>query len=200
MTALVCGGLWTAWTFHKLQRVRAAQFAIEKSRIDQEEGTERLLSRQPQPAIDIKVTETGPLTKASEHYLSITITVTNQGQLNFDMTFDESTLTVTRMVLESKRIPSVKEIRRMRPVFFQPGTDVMAPLVSRVFRVGARRQIAFAVPITEPGWYFIQFYALYIEVPFSSGMSFPEPREAIAALEQTMYFATWKLSEPTNSD
>ena len=50
MVGLVAGGLWAAWTFHKLQRVRAAELennarltAIQKSSMEQEELRTRLL-------------------------------------------------------------------------------------------------------------------------------------------------------------
>jgi len=52
MVGLVASGLWAVWTFHKLQRVRAAELddnqkltAIQKSRIEQEEPYDATPSR-----------------------------------------------------------------------------------------------------------------------------------------------------------
>jgi len=63
MVGLVAGGLWAAWTFQKLQRVRAAELALQKSSIEQEELRTRLLRQQPQLDIQIDVAEMAPLTE-----------------------------------------------------------------------------------------------------------------------------------------
>src|SRR5215470_12122294 len=85
IVGLVAGGLWAAWTFHKLQRVRAAELenrarltAIQKSATEQEELRTRLLRQQPQLDIQLNVSEAGPVTETCKSSLCVTVTLENQ--------------------------------------------------------------------------------------------------------------------------
>src|SRR5690242_12581657 len=91
MVGLVVAGLWAAWTFHKLQRVRAAVLeneekltAIQKSRAEHEELRTQLLRQQPQLAIKLDITETGFLTEKGKNFLCITAVLKNEGEQNFE--------------------------------------------------------------------------------------------------------------------
>ncbi len=204
VVGLVAGGLWTAWTFHKLQKVRAAEVEnnrmlaeIQKSRLEQQEMRTRLLRQQPQFAIELKVVETVRLTGTPKDCLGVTVTLKNEGDQNMWVQFDDSTLIVGRIVFEKNGKQTIKELHRFEPWYFIHGSDTPHPLSERGFRVGARRQLAFAVPITEPGAYFVQFYAVYAKVPFEGEkVSRKAPaEEPIAAIEQTIHFATGTPSE-----
>jgi hypothetical protein len=76
IVGLAVGGLWAAWTFHKLQRIRAAELennarliSIQKTTLEQEEIRARLLRQQPQLDIQLEVTERVLVTETHQSYL-----------------------------------------------------------------------------------------------------------------------------------
>src|SRR5438046_5033025 len=105
MAGVVAGGLWAAWTFQKLQKVRAAELEnnqklteIQKLRTEQEELRMRLLRQQPQLAMDLHVTETASPIASYKSFLCITVTLNNEGEQNLDVQFGSSALTIGRTV------------------------------------------------------------------------------------------------------
>src|SRR5205823_5038677 len=85
MIGLVAAGLWAAWTFHKLQRVRAAELqnqatltTMEKTRAEQEELRTRLLRQQPQLAVQLNVTEIASATETYQSVLCVTVILKNE--------------------------------------------------------------------------------------------------------------------------
>jgi hypothetical protein len=200
---LVAGGLWTAWTFHRLQRTRAAEVEnnrqlaeIQRSQLEQQELRTRLLRQQPQPAIDLSISE-APHAASPNHCLRVTVTVKNEGDQNLDVHFDRSTLIVGRIVLGSDGGQTIRELHRSGPWYFTNDSDEPQALSNRVFRVGQRRQLAFAVPIRRPGVYFVQFYAVYSRVPFDGEDAPSEAPSPVAAIEQTIHFTTGNPIEST---
>jgi hypothetical protein len=206
MVGLVFGGLWAVWTFHKLQRVRAAELennqkltAIQKSHIEQEELRMRLLRQQPQLAIQLNVAETASLTETCKGFLYVTVILKNEGEQNLRVDFDPSALTVGRMVFEKNGGQTI-DVHRFGPSYFSPDSDEPQFFPSRILRVGQKRQMALAVlPITEPGGYIVQFHAVYGKMPFDGEEPSREGPFLIDAIEQTVYFATGKPDEPTST-
>lgn len=197
LVALIGGGLWAAWTFHKLQKVRAAELenneklaAIQKSHIEQEELRTRLLRQQPQLAVQLHVTETGFPTETYRSLLCVTVILKNEGEQNLRIKFAPATLMVGRMVIDQKPKQTM-EVRRFGPSYFVPASDDPQFLHERILRVGQQRQMVLAaIPITEPGCYVIQFDALYGKIPFDGQESSDHDPMLINAMEQTVYFAT----------
>jgi hypothetical protein len=203
MVGLVAGGLWAAWTFHKLQRVRAAELennakltAIQKSSIEQEELRTRLLRQQPQLDIQLNVAETAPLTETYKSSLCVTAILKNEGEQNLEVDFLPSALTVGRIVFNKNGMQAL-DVHRFGPFYFEyisddsPLSDEPQFMGPRRLRVGQKRQIALAVlPIQVPGAYIVQFHAVYRKVPFDGEEPFSEVPVEINAIEQTFYFAT----------
>jgi hypothetical protein len=129
MVGLVSGGLWAAWTFHQLQRIRAAELennqklaAIQKSRIEQEELRMRILRQQPQLAIQLNVSESASLMEAYMSFLCITVILKNEGDQNLQIDFDPSALTVGRIIFEKDGRQTIA-VHRIRPSYFAPDSD-----------------------------------------------------------------------------
>ena len=143
MAALAVGGLWAAWTFHKLQRVRAAEIdnkvklaGIDKSRIEQEELRTRLLRQQPQLAVEFNVAETASLPETSKGFLCVTVTLKNEGEQNLEVAFDDSALTVGRIVFEKNGRQTIRDVHRSGPWYFAPNSNKPEALPSRILRAG----------------------------------------------------------------
>jgi hypothetical protein len=206
MVGLVAGGLWVAWTFHKLQKVRAAELennqrltAIQKSRVEQEEIGTRLLRQQPQLAIQLNVTETVSPTETCKSFLCVTVVLKNEGERNLQIDFDTSALTVGRRVFEKDGKVTI-DVKRYGPSYFTPDNNAPQFLPSRILRAGQQRQMAFAIlPVTEPGGYIVQFNALYYKIPFEGEEPSAEAPFIIDAMEQTIYFATGKPHKPAST-
>jgi hypothetical protein len=86
LAGLAAAGLWAAYTFHKLQRVRAAELennhklaAIRTSRMEADEREARLLGQQPQLAIQLNVTEKVLPGKRGGSFLCATAILKNEG-------------------------------------------------------------------------------------------------------------------------
>lgn len=206
MVGLVAAGLWAAWTFHELKKVRAAELdnnqklaAIQKSRIEQEELRMRLLRQQPQLAIQLNVTETASPTEKCKSYLCVTVILKNEGEQNLQVEFDPSALTVGRIVFEKNGEQTIN-VHRFGPSYFVAGSDEPQFFPDRILRAGQKRQMALAVlPITEPGGYLVQFHAVYSRVPFDGEKRSHEAPFPIDAIEQTIYFATGKSNETAST-
>jgi hypothetical protein len=210
IVGLVTGGLWAAWTFHKLQRVRAAELenrarltAIQRSTIEQEELRTRLLRQQPQLDIQLDVSETGPVTETCKSSLFVTVIVENQGQQNLEVDFLPSALTVARMIFDNNEIATL-DIRRFGPSYFAvigngPPSNEPQMMTQRRLRVGQKRKMALAVlPIHAPGAYVVQFHAVYRKMPFDGEEPFRDAPVQINAIEQKFFYATGRPAEYTS--
>ena len=202
---LVVGGLWVAWTFHKLQRARAAEIdnslkliQTQKQRIEQDEVRTRLLRQQPQLAIRIKAVEMAPFAEDGKSFLGITVVLKNEGEQNLRVDFDASALTVGRIVLTRSGRQKMEAIDRFGPSYLIPESDVPQLFPYRILRAGQARQMALAVlPVTESAAYLIQFHAVYGKVPFDGQTSSSEKPFLIDAMEQTFWMPTRKQGAPS---
>jgi hypothetical protein len=194
MIGLVAGGLWTAWTFHKLQKVRAAEVEndrqlaeIQKSRLEQQEVSTRLLGQQPQLAVELAVVERQLPAAQPQACLHITINLKNEGSQNLLIQFDDSALTVGHLILARNGERKLRELQRSGPMYVPVNSDEPEAITERLLRVGQRRQLAFAVPIAKPGAYFIQFSGVYVRCSFD-GEETHDTGNPIYAVEQAIVF------------
>jgi hypothetical protein len=205
---LVAGGLWAAWTFQKLQKARAAELEnnrrlteIQKSHMEQEESRTRMLRQQPQLAIQLDVAETASQLQSCKSVLCITVSLKNEGDQNLMVVFNNSTLTIRRIVLGKDGNLTMGALTRCAPFFYVPGSDEPQMLPERVFRIGQQRKMVLAiVPVIEPEGYFIQFHAVYHRIPFDGEKPSGEEPTPINAIEQTFYLATGKAEGAASID
>jgi hypothetical protein len=197
LLGLLVAAFWVAWTFHKLQRVRAAQLenearlaALEKIRLEQEELTAKRLRQQPQLAIQLEIVEVGTPTETYRSLLCISVVLKNEGEQNLRIEFQPATLTVGRVVVQGEPELTMG-VRRFAPSYFVDGSDDPQFLQERILRVGQQRRMALAVmPVTEPGCYIVQFDALYERIPFDGEAPAADVVGVpISAVEQAFVFA-----------
>lgn len=186
---LVVGGLWAVLTFYLLQSKRTAE-------LDNALKLKKLLRQQPVLAIEIRVMESGWDVERSKGFLVVFVVLKNEGDQNMDLLFDKATLTVGRLALENSGSQTIKHQQRYPHVHMVPGSNKLEPIDTRVFRAGQKRQLAFSVPISEAGGYFIEFHTVYQRRDFE-GEEAPKnaPQQEpiqIDAVEQTIFFATGK--------
>jgi hypothetical protein len=204
MIGLVAGGLWAAWSFHKLQRARGAELEnrqklinIQTSQIEQENLRLQRVRQQPQLAIALSVTETPPLADTSTRFLCVTVTLTNEGEQNTNVVFDDSALTVGRAGKST-----ITDVHRYAPCYFEPHNDKPQAFHERVIKVGQKRQMTLTAPVTEPGLYILQFQAIYFKIPFddeAKSLKYKVPKDAINAIEQTSYILADKSDASPNA-
>lgn len=201
MVTVVVAGFWAAWTFHKLEKVRAAELQnrrteadIQKSRVDQQEGMTRLLRQQPQLAIDFDVTETPANAGTYKSFLGVCVTVKNEGEQNLNIEFGLSPLTVCRKIFRKNGEETFEIQTFSAPVFLAGQEDVFR---ERILRAGQKRRMALAVlGVTEPGAYLLQFRVAYYRFPFDGeNRETADKGTVIHAIEQTIYFAKGKSAE-----
>jgi hypothetical protein len=192
LAALVSGGFWTVYTFYKLQKVRTENLNIEQSVLKLQESKQQLLRKQPLLSIDLKATEVGALSAALGNCLLVTAILKNEGEQNLEMTFADSVLIAGRINFGKHKDQTFQVVQRCKAVYFADQGDETAVIPERVFRIGQRRQMEFVVPVTEPGFYLIQFQAIYYRRPFEGERKPVKNPEQILALEQIVCAANGK--------
>jgi hypothetical protein len=200
LVALLVGGFWAVWTFHKLQKVQAAELgnrqtrvAIRKSRIEHQELRIRLLRQQPQLAVELNISETAAAIANYKSFLCVSVTLKNEGEQNLNVIFGPNPLTVGRILFQNDGKRSL-EIQKLGASLFVDKHE--EPVRERMLRVGQKRQMALTIiPIAEPSAYIFQFEAIYNRRPFDDENS-SERGMDVAAIEQAFYFAT---ASPTPS-
>jgi hypothetical protein len=195
---LVVAGLWTAWTFHRLQKERAAEIANNKQLAETEQAASanaetmrKLASQQPVMKIDLQVSEHGIATEKSDLGLSVQAHIKNEGQQDFVLQFDDIALTVARVEPSFGERPMLKDVKHFGAWYFNENGK-FEQIETRRFRAGSARHLALATFPVSKGVYFIQFQASYYQVPFveeppRDGQSKSEAR---GAYEQMFYFVS----------
>lgn len=207
VAGLVIGGLWVAWTFHKLQRARAAEIdnnlkliQTQKERIEHDEARSRLLRLQPQLAIRIDAVELAPFASNGKSFLGVTVILKNEGEQNLKVDFDSSALTVGRIVFTKAGGQKLQDVHRFGPSYLVPESDEPHMLSYRILRAGQARQMALAVlPVTGSAAYLIQFHAVYGRIPFDGQTSSDEKPFLIDAMEQRFWMLTEKQRASSGS-
>jgi hypothetical protein len=186
--AIIIGGFWTLYKFNALQEKRTVE-------LDNRLKLEDLLSHQPNLTMNIKVEEIPWKEGTFCSFLSVLVTIKNEGDQNAYVGFRKGALTVGRIIQDKSGHVSVREVRLFPTFVFREDSSKLEPLILkgslpdndrnksaedvRIFRAGQERQIAFAVPITELGGYFIQFSCIYKRRPFDAEMNQDEETESL---------------------
>jgi hypothetical protein len=195
-------GLWAAWTFQKLQRVRAAELEnnqrlsqIRTTQIEHQEVRVRLLRQQPQLAVRLNVTEEASPTDAYKSLLCVSVTLKNEGEQNLRIYFDKSALTVATIGFDKDDRQVIGRAKRYPAPYFKTGEDEPQIFSERIFRAGQMRQLTLAVlPVKEPAVYMLQFHALYEREPYDGEKASRQDTTQIDAIEQTFCVAAGERS------
>lgn len=203
---LVIAGLWTAWTFHRLQKVRDANLTIAVKE-------KQLLGAQPQLGVQLNALELPSPVEQHSSVLSITVTLSNLGTQNLLVRFRKHTLSIAKVELSKVGPQSIDTAQAFGPLYFDEDNGKPKHLPFRIMRVGQVRKTVLAnIPVDEPCAYLIQFYASYWRVPFDGesaskgdksltkaekdgGPPDPEGGHVIQAIEQIFYVVTGKPAE-----
>jgi hypothetical protein len=166
VVGLVGAGVWAAWTFHRLQRTRAAEIAInkelaetERASIGNAEARRNLISQQPVMNIELHVSEHALATKKCELALCVEANIRNEGKQDFKLSFDAFALTVARVEPSVDERPVLKNVKHFGAWYFKNSGE-FEPIGDRRFRVGSARRLALATLPVSKGVYLIQFLAL----------------------------------------
>jgi hypothetical protein len=188
---LVGGALWTAWTFHKLQKVRSEELQIQKGELEYQEAARKLrATKQAHMSVDIKIEDAAAPKSIASRFLYITALLKNEGGQNLDVQFRESTLTVARVDFARNGEQTMSVLHRTSPVVFHD-SDVPEAVTQRPLRVGQRRQFAFVVPIDQPGAFFVQFRAWFANRPFEDETNESKDISKYSSVfEQAVHFIT----------
>lgn len=171
--AIVAAGLWAAWTFHKLQAIRAAEAdianslrAADKSAAETRELERRLLGQQPD--LDVAFSEVAQhgVPDGEGRYLAVTVTLRNRGTRNLTVDFDRAALTVARYDVTQRRLDHMLDVYRTGPKYLDERGTVLSDIPYRILRVGQERQMVFLAPVPHPGLHLVQFRGLYSVIPF----------------------------------
>jgi hypothetical protein len=190
--AIAVGGLWAAWTFHKLQSVRAADADINNKLTEARESERRLLSQQPNLDITFSEIMEQDLPNAEGGSLIVSVEIRNSGLRNLEVLFDQATLGVGRFQIDDAPTTRIVNVHRTGPYYLGPEGDQLWEMPYRIFRAGQHRNCFFLSPVSEPGLYLVQFQAVYRALPFE-GEQLPEVEaESIIALEQRIVSITGK--------
>lgn len=205
IAGLVGGALWTAWTFHKLQKIRSEELGIkhklaeiQQMEMDHQEARLRLgATKQAHMSVDIKIDDAAAPKSVGRRFLYITAVLKNEGGQNLDVQFRESTLTVAHVVFAENGEQALSVLHRAGPIVFR-NSDIPEPVSQRLLQVGQRRQLAFVVPIHQPGAYFVQFRAWFANRPFLDETTESQDASTYGAVfEQAVHFIT---DEPEKVD
>jgi hypothetical protein len=192
---LLISGLWAAWTFQRLQRVRAAKLEIDEkssrirtSRLEQQASRTKLSAQQPQLSVNLMITEDRSPSSEYKSLLCVTVAMTNHGEQNLEALFEPSALTIATISFRTDETSSMKVVLRTCPIYISADTDDPQVMRTRVFRSGQTRKMGIAVlPVTELSTYFIQFQVIYHKIPFD-GENPPRANPVyINAIEQAFY-------------
>jgi hypothetical protein len=179
-----------------VQSTRAAEVEIrrdilegEKSSSEIAESQRRLISQQP--SLEIEFAEV-----AEHHFpgegvrLGVSVNLRNSGLRNLSVAFDRSSFSVGRLDPGDERAKKLLDIYRAAPQYLPPGTSKLAQMPNRVFRAGQQRQLTFVAPAEKPGWYFVQFDAVYAAMPFEGEQDFDQESWIVQAVQQLVVAVT----------
>jgi hypothetical protein len=189
-------GRWIAWTFHKLQSVRAAETKIQndlraadKSTVEIREAERRLLSQQPN--LEIAFTEVlEHRAPDGRRYLAVTVELQNSGARNLKVEFDQATLTVARYELADNHLRRLVDVYSTGVRYLSHRMDQLSDLPWRILRAGQERRVSFLAPVPSPGLYLVQFRALYGMLPFHNEPQEVRGDDRIQAVQQQVVSMT----------
>lgn len=169
--AIAVGGLWAAWTFHKLQRVRASEADVNKSLTETRVSERQLVAQEPNLEIEFVEVVEHYVSEAEKGYLAVTIQLSNSGIRNLAVIFDKSTLQVGRLQPGDDSSMRLLDVNRAGARYFPEHGNKLEPMPPRIFRVGQHRRMLLLARISEPGLYFVQCQVMYYAIMFDTEVS-----------------------------
>jgi hypothetical protein len=179
---LVAGGLWAAWTFHKLQKARKAILDVRRARLSEQEQRTKLVQRQPVLQIGLRVEEESE--RLPTPFVRITVLLANRGDQNLTIQFNESFVTIGRVTEDEDGRVRMEAVNRLGAWMFDRDVSGVRRMPERIFRVGQKRRMAFVAPIHAPGAYVVQCRAAYFRIPFDGEAAGKSEPLVIDAIEQ----------------
>ena len=120
---IAAGGLWAAWTFHKLQKVRTAEIKnraalqdMRRKRLQEQELKSRMVARQPVLQMGLRILEDVDGHGGSS--LRITVALSNRGDQNLMIQFNEAFITVGQVAEGKDGKVRMTAVHRLPPWFF----------------------------------------------------------------------------------
>ena len=184
--AIVVGGLWAAWTFHKLQRARASEAEVNRALAETRESERRLLAQEPNLEIDITDVAEYHVPGLEQGCLGIGVQFANTGLRNLEVILDGSALSVGRLVLGDRRRLRLTDIHRSAAHYLPETGPALQQMTSRVFRVGQRRRVLLIGRIAGPGLYLVQVQVLYRGIEFEVETPAEDFGVVVRAVEQRL--------------
>jgi hypothetical protein len=115
---LVVVGLWAAWTFYHLQKIRDAKLGIAAKQMANEEQSRRLLGAQPQLVVQLNASEMPSPTDQYKSVLSVTVILSNLGTQNLLVRFRKHTLSVAKIELGKIGPQGIRNVQFFAPLYF----------------------------------------------------------------------------------
>ena len=197
LVGIATPAVWAAWTFQRLQSVRAAEADLnmkvlsgELTRTEIATAERQRVSEQPNLEISFaEVTEhRHPGTGAG--CLAVAVCLRNSGLRNLMVYFDRASLAVGLTEPSGKASNTLHDVFRARPAYLPARGSTLEQMPNRVFRAGQSRQVAFVAPVHAPGIYLLQFEAVYHAVGFEGEPESDEQPWVILAVEQSVVAVT----------
>jgi hypothetical protein len=184
--AIAVGGLWAAWTFHKLQRVRASEAEVNKSLAETRETERRLAAQEPNLEVEFIEVIEHHVSEAEKGYLAVTIQLSNSGLRNLEVIFEKSALLVGRLQPGDESSMHLLDVNHTGARYLPEHGNKLERMPSRVFRVGQHRRMLLLARISEPGLYFVQCQVIYRAIEFDNEAPSEDTTALVRAVEQRL--------------
>ena len=191
---LLASGLWVAWTFHKLQKVRTVELENEKRIAEIAKARNEQQSQQPQLAVKLNISEWVDPNRQKGCVLAISVNLSNNGSQNLQVDFDKSTLRIAKISYEDGKT-KLSEVQRFGPYYLPDKGKTARHFEYRIMRTGQSRNTVLAIlPIEDRSSYLLQFKAAYYRIPFD-GETERGKTTPIFAIEQEIYSTSRNTAE-----
>lgn len=175
--AVVIGGVWTLYTFKALG-------TVNKARAEIREIEHRSNIEQPVLAIELQAK---PVTTGGKnvHLVHVEAKFRNDGKRNLNLTFDEPSLTVSKLKLDTNSTEVEGEVISREPTLLN-ADGTLEQVRERALRPSQSRDVPFVVAVPSPGIYLVQIKATYSGLNLEDGKLVPSSDEPIYAYTQTI--------------
>lgn len=186
LVAAVVGSGWALWTFHRLQKTRAAEADISQKIAETERTLAEVRAAEPLLQVVLEVTHERDCSTPGETVLNVTAELENKGAQNLYVSFDHSTIIAGHLEFAGDRCAAVRNVRRV-PAVYVDDEEETKQFEYRIFRVGQKRSMTFTVSVKSAPTYYVQFRAWYVRFPFDAEEGTFQPGRSIRAIEQVFY-------------
>lgn len=160
VVAIVIAGIWTYHTFQSLGQEREAEAKLAEIQAATAEKQASLHESQLKAenfSLDIEIA-TAVARQGPRRALTVEATFRNTGAGPLDLSFDESTFQLARLVPRPKKMELIP-LDSGSPVYIRERTT--QPLSARRLLVQQRRRMQYAFDIPRPGLYLVQVNVSY---------------------------------------